>query len=136
MLVSNEEERSERKANIVGKDEAKRNETRRGGKREEREATTLYRLPPRVHTPSVCTRGRGGGREETPKVTSTPAKRYPMEADRSFLLPVPLPPLWSPPRSRHYSIALCSLCVIRIPRQLYPGSPAARVVVPPPRRYS
>lgn len=68
-------------------------------------------------------------------MTSTPAKRYPMEADRSFLLPVPLPPppsLWSPPRSRHYSIALCSLCVIRIPRQLYPGSPAARVVVVPP----
>lgn len=67
-------------------------------------------------------------------MTSTPAKRYPMEADRSFLLPVPLSPpsLWSPPRSRHYSIALCSLCVIRIPRQLYPGSPAARVVVVPP----
>lgn len=65
MLVSNEEERSERKANIVGEidgeDEAKRNETRRGGKREEREATTLYRLPPRVHTPSVCTRGEGRG---------------------------------------------------------------------------
>lgn len=90
---------SGKKRNETKRDETRRDETERNEERKEKKGkrdSTLSITTTRAHTVRVYERGEGE-REETPKVTSTPAKRYPMEADRSFLLPVPLPPSLVPP---------------------------------------